>query len=323
MCEWPRFHAGGRTRRGVRRCLRACSSSTTRRTSCSPSPRRSSWRATGPSWPAPGSWPWRWRSTRPVDVVLMDVQLPDLDGIAVLEQLLAARPDLPVILMMSGHGTIETAVQGHQAGRPGLPGEAHRPRPAAAGAAQRAGAPGGGGGAGDAPGRGRAGTRWWDRARRCSRLYALVQRDRAQRRAGCCITGENGTGKELVARAIHQHSAAGPPGPSSEAELRRGAARAHRERAVRPREGRLHRRGRSAAGQVRAGPRRHAVPRRGRRHAAGDAGEAAARAPGGRVRAGRRHRDAPGRRAGRSRRPTGTSRTRSPPGASARTSTTG
>ena len=53
--------------------------------------------------------------TRPVDVVLMDVRLPDLDGIAVLEQLLAARPDLP-ILMMSGHGTIETAVRATRLG---------------------------------------------------------------------------------------------------------------------------------------------------------------------------------------------------------------
>ena len=52
-----------------------------------------------------------------------------------------------------------------------------------------------------------------------------------------------------------------------------------------------------AQGTLRAGGRRHAVPRRDRRAAAGDAGEAAARAAGARVRARRRHRDRPRRRA--------------------------
>src|SRR5262249_7481171 len=52
---------------------------------------------------------------RPVDAVLLDVQLPDLDGLTVLQQLLQARPGLPV-LMMSGHGTIETAVRATRLG---------------------------------------------------------------------------------------------------------------------------------------------------------------------------------------------------------------
>jgi DNA-binding NtrC family response regulator len=43
------------------------------------------------------------------------VQLPDLDGLSVLEQLLQARPGLPV-LMMSGQGTIETAVKATRLG---------------------------------------------------------------------------------------------------------------------------------------------------------------------------------------------------------------
>jgi two-component system nitrogen regulation response regulator NtrX len=45
----------------------------------------------------------------PPDAILLDVWLPDLDGLAVLDQLRLARADLPVV-MISGHGTVETAV---------------------------------------------------------------------------------------------------------------------------------------------------------------------------------------------------------------------
>ena len=62
-----------------------------------------------------------------------------------------------------------------------------------------------------------------------------------------------------------------------------------RERAVRPRARRLHRRHRPAHRPLRAGRRRHPVPRRGRRAAAGGAGQAAARAAGAGVRARGRH----------------------------------
>jgi two-component system nitrogen regulation response regulator NtrX len=43
------------------------------------------------------------------DAVFLDVWLPDLDGLAVLDRLRATVPDVPVI-MISGHGTVETAV---------------------------------------------------------------------------------------------------------------------------------------------------------------------------------------------------------------------
>ena len=43
------------------------------------------------------------------DLAFLDIWLPGMDGIAVLERLKEARPDLPAI-MISGHGSIETAV---------------------------------------------------------------------------------------------------------------------------------------------------------------------------------------------------------------------
>ncbi len=49
------------------------------------------------------------------DVLLLDVMLPDLDGIEVLRQLREQKNDVPVIVM-SGHGTIETAVEATRLG---------------------------------------------------------------------------------------------------------------------------------------------------------------------------------------------------------------
>jgi two-component system nitrogen regulation response regulator NtrX len=50
-----------------------------------------------------------------LDLVLLDIWLPGRDGIEVLEQIKKERPDLPVI-MISGHGTVETAVRSTKLG---------------------------------------------------------------------------------------------------------------------------------------------------------------------------------------------------------------
>ena len=110
------------------------------------------------------------------------------------------------------------------------------------------------------------------------KIYQVVEQA-APTSASVLITGESGTGKELVAQTIHQLSPrAGVPVRRD--QLRGDSRDAARERDLRPRKRRVHRRRRSAAGLLRAGRSRHAVPRRDRRDDAGDAGEAAARAAG-------------------------------------------
>ncbi len=43
------------------------------------------------------------------DVVLLDIKMPEMDGMEVLEKIQIIQPELPVV-MISGHGTLETAI---------------------------------------------------------------------------------------------------------------------------------------------------------------------------------------------------------------------
>ncbi|HEY2775672.1 MAG TPA: UDP-3-O-acyl-N-acetylglucosamine deacetylase [Candidatus Binatia bacterium] len=99
------------------------------------------------------------------DLVLLDVWLPGMDGIQVLEHLRQGHADLPVIVI-SGHGNIETAVRATKLGAIGfmekpfsieglleaISGALHRARPGEAGAAESDAA------SGDARFRGSAGS---------------------------------------------------------------------------------------------------------------------------------------------------------------------
>ncbi len=49
--------------------------------------------------------------TRPVDVVVLDVKMPDMDGLEVLEVIRRKHPGTAVI-MLTGHADVEAAVQG-------------------------------------------------------------------------------------------------------------------------------------------------------------------------------------------------------------------
>src|SRR5215813_11086960 len=122
---------------------------------------------------------------RSYDLCLFDVQLPDGDGLGLLSQLRAAKSEVPVI-MMSGHATINTAalliavetslrLQRAEA-------EARELRAQAGTTGELVG--------GSGP---------------IKKLVEQIGRA-AKSSASVLVTGERGTGKELVARAIHQLS---------------------------------------------------------------------------------------------------------------------
>jgi two-component system response regulator HydG len=138
------------------------------------------------------------------DVALVDLQMPELDGIDVLRAMRAAAPDCQVILM-TGHATVDTAVQAVQAGALDYiekPFDLERLRrllvgvrdgierreallQADANVAQRVEFHG-----------------MIGRSAEIQRLFDTIQRYAPHVRT-VLVTGETGTGKELVAKALH------------------------------------------------------------------------------------------------------------------------
>jgi nitrogen regulation protein NR(I) len=142
-------------------------------------------------------------AAKPVDVVLMDVRMPDMDGLDVLRRMHELRPNLPVV-MMSGHGTIETAVKATQLGARDFlekPIETARLLVALRNALEHSQLQAavaelkGSLGQFEMVGEGPA----------MQKLYGLIKKT-APSEGRVLITGENGSGKELIARAIHSHS---------------------------------------------------------------------------------------------------------------------
>ena len=142
-----------------------------------------------------------------VDLLMTDLRLPGKDGLALLESAKAAIPDLPVVLL-SGHGTIEEAVKAIRLGaadfleKPfgperlqvtaeralelrALRRENERLRERVGGADEMVG-----------------------KSRAIEQIRGEIAKV-AKTDAKVLITGESGSGKELVARAIHRLSVRG------------------------------------------------------------------------------------------------------------------
>ena len=107
-------------------------------------------------------------------------------------------------------------------------------------------------------------------------VLAMVERV-APTNSTVLLGGESGVGKDLIARAIHEHSHRDFRAIRQNQQHRHPGKFAG-ERTLRLRKGRVHRRHDEQAGKIRVGGQRHAFPGRNRRRSSGHAGEAAARA---------------------------------------------
>ncbi len=138
------------------------------------------------------------------DLVLLDVAMPEINGIEVLRRLKATWPDLPVV-MMSGHSTIETAVEATKLGAQDFvekPLSTERllitiDNALALGRLREENArlKAARGDEGEMLGSSPVMKRVFDVIHKTAPTLGRV-----------LITGENGTGKELVARALHEGS---------------------------------------------------------------------------------------------------------------------
>ena len=141
-------------------------------------------------------------------VVFLDIKMPGRDGMEILKEIRASRPDLPVI-MISGHGTIETAVGATKQGAYDFlekPLDRDRVLLLARNALEQARV-----NRENRRLREREAARILGHSAAIRELLAAIDRV-APTHARVLITGENGTGKELVARRLHDLSprATGP-----------------------------------------------------------------------------------------------------------------
>ena len=138
------------------------------------------------------------------DVVVTDYKMPGLDGLELVRKLHAARPRLP-ILMMTAHGTTGTAIEAIQAGaydyllKPFEMPELLKLVGQAVAASRLMSEPVQLGAAGQSR------DAIIGNSRAMQNIYKEIGRT-AAKPVSVLIRGETGTGKELVARAIYQHS---------------------------------------------------------------------------------------------------------------------
>ena len=146
-------------------------------------------------------------AAEPPDGVLLDLRLPDGDGLSVLRELRCLQPDLPVVVM-TAHGSVATAVEAMRAGASDFlvkPFAAERLAVTMHNALERATlrrevrdlA------AAQAP---RDAFQGFIGAAPAMQAVYRVLETAATSRATVFITGESGTGKELAAEAVHRLS---------------------------------------------------------------------------------------------------------------------
>ena len=139
-----------------------------------------------------------------VDLVLLDVMMPGDTGLEVLPKIRGAKPEV-VVVMMSGNATIETAVNATKAGAHDFiekPLSGDKLLITVQNALENARLRGE-----NARLRGRVQTDFAmiGRGAAMKAIFEKVAKT-APSTGRVLITGENGTGKELVARAVHEHS---------------------------------------------------------------------------------------------------------------------
>ena len=127
------------------------------------------------------------------DIILCDIKMPKMDGIEVLEQLMAMGIDTPIV-MISGHGTLETAVEAIKKGNYNFidRDEADDPRAAMLAAY-------------DADVFLSSVNDMVGESEKIRHVKEMIERV-APTEARVLILGENGTGKEVVARWLHEKS---------------------------------------------------------------------------------------------------------------------
>lgn len=144
-------------------------------------------------------------SAHPIQLVLLDVMMPGgISGIEVLERLRTSHPGLPVV-MMSGHSTVETAVQALRSGAVDFiekPLASEKILVTIANALRLHHLE-----AENATLRGRLADRYSliGDAPNMAAVWQRIERA-APTQGSVLVTGESGTGKELVARAVHERS---------------------------------------------------------------------------------------------------------------------